>query len=41
MNANDLNLLKQINIFPITQGYIYQNGCLRNEKLLSASIGIK
>lgn len=41
MYANDLNLLKQINIFPTTQEYIYQNGCSRNEKLLSASIGVK
>lgn len=41
MHANDMNLLNQTNIFPTTQGYVYQNGCWRNEKLLSASIGVK
>ena len=40
-NYNKLTILKQSNIFSTTIGHVFPHGCLRNEKLLIASVGVK
>ncbi len=40
-HANDLTLLTQAIIFSTTTGCVFQRGCLRNEKLLIATVGVK
>lgn len=37
MQANNLTLLK-LSSFPMNTGYVFQHGCLRDEKLLIASV---
>ena len=41
MHANDLTLLNQSNIFSMTTRCVLRLGCLRNEKLLIASVGVE